>query len=90
MPKNRLDIDEDCDCAHALRAKWRPIAEIHEDYCPCVAIDIHDPGNVAVVDIRDEDYDDSDWTHFALLPLLTNEMAEAMVEGTPHDSASKA
>lgn len=74
----RIDIDDDCDCSHALRAKWRPISAIHEDYCPALAMHVDYPGSVAVVDIRSDDFDAAQWTHFALLPLLTNEMAEEL------------
>jgi len=60
--------------------RWRPIAEIHEDFGPCVVMRIDDPGSLAVMSSLDENFDESDWTHFALVPRLTNEDAARLKE----------
>ncbi len=64
----------------ATRAKWRPISEFHEELQPVVVIDIDDPGGVMLAwhddIVRDLEENPGAWTHFAELPLLTNEMAE--------------
>lgn len=62
-----------------LRYRWRPIREIHEDYGPCVAIDINDPGYQEIVSNLYKDYDETQWTHFAQLPELTNTEAERLI-----------
>ena len=70
------------ECVHAKRAKWRPITEVHEEFGPVVVIDANDPGGVTVQwpgEIALDD-DGTRWTHFAELPLLTNEMGAAMME----------
>lgn len=59
--------------------RWRPIAEIHEDYGPCVVIDIRDPGNLAVAEVCDDEWVLADWTHFAPIPSLTHEEAAEML-----------
>lgn len=61
------------------RAKWRPISEIHEDYSLCVLIDINGPGGATVGSCMDTDWDESQWTHFAQMPELTNEEAERLI-----------
>lgn len=66
-------------CEHARRAQWRPIGDFYEELQPVVVIDIRDPGNVAVA-WNDDITEDSDWTHFAELPQLTNEQAEDLEE----------
>jgi hypothetical protein len=55
--------------------RWRPIAEIHEDCGQCVVMRIGDPGALAVTSCLDQDFDESDWTHFAKVPELTCEEA---------------
>ncbi len=64
------------------RYRWRPIEEIHEDYSLCVLIDIHDPGGAEVGSNLDTDYDESQWTHFAQLPELTNDEAERLISSS--------
>jgi hypothetical protein len=87
--KARLEItklrEENADLRAKLkRYDWRPIAEMHEDHSTCVVIDIRDPGSVQVMNVCDTDYNPEDWTHFAMLPELTNEMAEKLIaEMTP-------
>jgi hypothetical protein len=55
--------------------RWRPIAEIHEDYGPCVLMDIDDPGSLEIGSVNDLDFDDSNWTHFTEVPKLTYDEA---------------
>lgn len=62
---------------------WRPIAEIHEDFGPCVVIDINDPGCFSLEWVTDLDFDEDDWTHFAVSPRLTNEDAERLKAEMP-------
>ena len=62
------------------RYQWRPIAEFHEDYGPCVVIDmIEDPGNLAVNWSNDTDFDPSEWTHFSRITQLLTKDAERMI-----------
>lgn len=60
------------------RARWRPISEMHEDFGTCICIDINDPGAMWLGNHCSLDWDESRWTHFAQIPSLTNEQAEAM------------
>ena len=64
--------------AQARVDKWRPISEIHEDFGPCVLIDIDDPGHMGIGNNLDPDFDESGWTHFAEAPKLTSEEAERL------------
>jgi len=59
--------------------EWRPISQIHEDYGPCVLMDIEDPGYLEVSSNLDTDLDESQWTHFAEVPKLTNEQADDLL-----------
>jgi len=62
------------------RYRWRPIEELHEDFGPCVLINIEDPGYLEIGSNVNIDYDESLWTHFTkITPLLTEE-AEKMIE----------
>lgn len=63
----------------AKRAEWRPIKEAHEGHGPVVVIDINDPGGVTIA-WSDDIYEGCPWTHFAELPLLTDEMVEKLKE----------
>jgi len=56
--------------------KWRPIADIHEDYGPCVLMRIDDPGYLEVGSNLDKDFNETGWTHFAEVPKLTIEEAD--------------
>jgi hypothetical protein len=58
--------------------RWRPISEIHEDYGPCVLMNIDDPGYLEVGTNVDLDFDESEWTHFTDVPKLTHEEAERL------------
>jgi hypothetical protein len=70
----------------AKRAEWRPIEDYHEEYGLVVVIDIYDPGGVSLS--WDEDIPGT-WTHFAELPLLTNEMAEELIDKYEERAKSK-
>lgn len=59
--------------------EWRPIAKIHEDFGPCVLMNINDPGYMEVGSNLSTDYDESKWTHFAEVPKLTSEQAEKLI-----------
>ena len=60
------------------RAAWRPIAEAHEDFGPLVVIDMLDPGTHDIAHVCNLDWADKTegMTHFAQLPLLTEEMVQ--------------
>jgi len=62
------------------RYRWRPIGEMHEDYGPCVVIDIRDPGRLAIGHVCDVDRDWEEWaTHFTRITPLSNEEADVML-----------
>lgn len=61
------------------RYRWRTIAEFHEDYGPCVVINIEDPGHLEIEWVTSLDYDESLWTHFSQIAPLSNEEAELMI-----------
>jgi hypothetical protein len=66
--------------AEALeRAVWRPMSEAHEDFGSIVVIDMADPGNHDIAHVCGRDWDEKTqgMTHFAQLPLLTEEIARA-------------
>jgi hypothetical protein len=58
--------------------RWRPISEIHEDLGPCVFMCLDDPGYMEIGSNLDEDFEEAGWTHFAEVPKLTHEEAEAL------------
>lgn len=58
--------------------RWRPIAELHEDYGPCVLINIADPGGLEIGSNLNTDYNESLWTHFSQIVPLSNEEAERL------------
>lgn len=62
---------------------WRPIAEIHEDFGPCVLINFRDCGYQQIGSNVDSDFDAKRWTHFAKLPLLTTEQVTEWEEAHP-------
>lgn len=64
----------------AERYQWHPISEIHEDYGPCVVININDPGDMALASNLDLDWDESLWTHFSRIVPLWHEEAERLKE----------
>ncbi len=59
------------------RYRWRPIAELHEDFGPCVGMDINDPGYLVIVHANDTEFDEN-VTHFTRFAPLTNEQVEKM------------
>lgn len=65
------------------RYRWRPIAEIHEDYGPVVLMDIHDPGSLQIGSNLETDFNESDWTHFSQIALLSHEEAERLASEVP-------
>lgn len=68
----------------AKRAEWRPIKEFREGPGTTdelvIVIDINDPKGVTVAYVDDVYYEGGPWTHFAELPLLTDEMVEKLKE----------
>ena len=66
-----------------VRLGWRPIAEIHEDYYPCVLMNIADPTDLVVGGNIDADWDVKLWTHFAMVPRLSIEQAERLEASMP-------
>lgn len=86
---NWLPIAKDClrmfeEFATELRAareryRWRPIAELHEDYGPCVLMHIPDPGYLEIGTNTDIDFDESQWTHFSQITPLSIEDGERML-----------
>jgi hypothetical protein len=63
------------------RYRWRPIAELHEDYGPCVLIDINEPGSMALGHKLGIWFDAEDWTHFTQITPLSKEEAEILKAG---------
>lgn len=61
--------------------RWRPIAELHEDYGSCVGVNIEDPGHVVIVHACDI-VPDPNVTHFSRFTLSV-EQAESMRAGLP-------
>jgi len=61
------------------RYHWRPIGEIHEDYGPCVLINLKDPGYQEMGSNLDTDFDESLWTHFTQITPLTHEEARELL-----------
>lgn len=59
--------------------QWRPISEIHEEFGPCVVINLRDPGDLAIGSNIDTDWDDKRWTHFARIPPLDHDHAAALL-----------
>ena len=60
--------------------RWRPISEIHEDYGPCVLMNIEDAGYLEIGSNLDLDFDESLWTHFSEVPKLSTEEGERLIE----------
>lgn len=61
------------------RHRWRPIAEIHEDYGPCILMNIEDPGYLEIGNCTNTDWGESQWSHFSQITSLTCEEAEEML-----------
>lgn len=59
------------------RYRWRPIAELHEDYGECVLLDITSVA-MSVGSSMDTDFDMLEWTHFSQITPLTTEEAERL------------
>ena len=55
------------------RYRWRPIAELHEDFGPCVGININDPGYLVIVHANDCEPDEA-VTHFTRFAPLSYEV----------------
>jgi len=67
--------------------QWKPIASIHEDYGPCVLVNLlEDPGYLEIGSSIDVGFDESRWTHFVPVPTLLTVDAERLIEeiGVPH------
>lgn len=63
-----------------LVPEWRPIEEMREHHGPCAVMHIADAGYLEVVHVLDIDFDPATWTHFALVPRMTNEDGERLLE----------
>lgn len=61
------------------RYRWRPIAELHEDFGSCVGININDPGYLVIVHACDVEPDES-VTHFTRFAPLSTEQADKLRE----------
>jgi hypothetical protein len=60
--------------------RWRPISEMHEDYGPCVCINlIEDPCYLEIHWANDAGFEESAWTHFAQCPKLSTDDAEQLL-----------
>lgn len=69
---------------------WRLISEIHEDYGPCVCINlIRDQCYVEVHWCTEVEFNESDWTHFARVPQLLTENADRLIEEYKQALAAK-
>lgn len=62
------------------RYRWRPIAELHEDYGPCVVMNIEDTGRLEVWSNMQTDYEELEWTHFSQIVPLGQEEYENLRE----------
>lgn len=61
--------------------RWRPIEELHEDFGPCVLINlIEDPCYLVIGSNLNVDYDESQWTHFTQITPLWTEDAKDMIK----------
>lgn len=70
-----------------LWCKWRPIAEIHEDYGQVILVNIDDPAYMEIGGNLDHDFDAGQWTHFVPVPSIGQEeygrmCREAGIEGS--------
>ncbi len=66
--------------AELKRYEWRAISDIHEDYGPCVVINLIEDGCYQEIHhVCDLDFNIDDWTHFAEVPKLTTERAEQLI-----------
>ena len=52
--------------------KWYPISELHEDFGPCVLLNINDPTCMQIKSNLDLDFIESEWTHFCRIPLIAS------------------
>ncbi len=78
VPKDDSKVVVVCEvCESRGRYRWRPIVELHEDFGPCVGINIHDPGYLVVVHANDVEQDEF-VTHFTRITSLTCEEVEKM------------
>ena len=57
---------------------WRPISEIHEDFGPCILINLDDPGYMEIGSNLDTGFDELQWTHFTPVPALSHEEAKQL------------
>lgn len=72
------------------RYRWRPIAELHEDYGDCVLINIKDPGYIKTGSNLDVDFDASLWTHFSqITPLSQEEYERLKADGSTETKVSQ-
>lgn len=70
------------------RHSWRPIAQIHEDYGPCVLINLNDPGYIEIGSNLNTEFDESQWTHFTQISELTTNEADrlkSIMDNPPKD-----
>ena len=68
---SRCDFEQGCreyqDKLYGTQSPWRPITEIHEDYGTCILLNRAD-GSVELGSNLDSGFNESEWTHFALIP----------------------
>ena len=71
---SRCEFERGCreyqDKLYGKQSVWRPIAEIHEDYGPCVLMNTDDPAYMEIGSNLDIGFDESRWTHFAQISVL--------------------
>ena len=68
---------------------WRPISELHEDFGPCVGININDPGYIVIVHTCDIEPDEL-VTHFTRFAPLSFEQVDKMRKDMEKDAAHDA
>lgn len=80
--KARLESEWDAARGDENRFTWRPISEIHEDYGPCVLMNINDPGDMRVGNNLDLDFDPIRYTHFTQFAMLGQEEFERLEQAS--------
>ena len=73
-----IQLDDICDLIAEIDRltdyqRWRPIAELHEDFGSCVLININDPSYMAIGSNLDMSFEPSLWTHFSRIAPLSDE-----------------
>lgn len=64
--------------------RWRPIAELHEDFGDVIVINVNDGEyNAELAHVCNRGFDASLWTHFSRITPLSTEQVESMRAGLP-------